>query len=620
MLQLGGGKTKTSKNFEIKLDSPFVVFHGDPHEAEPVELTGTLWLSNSDHMNVRSIKIRLEGKWKVSWYVEPGVSSLQIREKGTHLSEELTLHPAEGVGSSNVTHKIAPGVHEWRFKFLLDPYLPESVEGLASSFCVYDLKAEIDRGYMSKALVTEKHVRIIRTLGRDMTETVPLPYSNEDTWRDKLWYHIYIPTRYHIFGTSITVEFILCPLLKGVTIGKIKMEILERVQLKTDAGRFKDFSKDVVVASHEQDMPDNILPERVEETSGIPDQSHHFKVTLPLPKSLNKMRQSVDTEHIKIFHNLKVYVNLHNPDGHISQLLVRNLLHIFISPNLPVGDDQTIQGNAAQVASVSHNNENGQLEAPPTYELHQLDQLYDDIDPSAFLSGANTPYRALSRHNSDEDLRTNLDSTTINNTYINSGSRTPGLIGEASSPSAAQLQRRLAELQGHDGQIDEDFTHPTPRNSPRQTARVPRAVSFRGSYHQNLNQLSSQSPPNHSDCFHSVVTPEGEYDMDALTRIPSYSTAVRTPVVTPPSSYYELPTYDIAVSTPSSPQHLPVQPPRAHTACHVGEPRRQSSLSGSSDSGSIRNFDLSNGHAINGSSNGPVQRPEQAARSRRMTP
>lgn len=596
----------------FRLDSPFVVLHGEPHEAEPVELTGTLCLTNADHMNVRSIKIRFEGKWKVAWYAEPSASSLQIREKGTILNEELNLYPAEGV-ASNVTHKIAPGVHEWRFKFVLDPHLPESVEGLANSFSVYDLKAEIDRGYMSKALYTEKHVRVVRTLGRDTAETVPLPYSNEDTWREKIWYHIYIPTRYHIFGTSITVEFILCPLLKGVEIGKIKMEILERVQLKTEGGRLKDHSKDVVVASHEQEMPPNTMPERVEETSGVPDQSHHFKVTLPLPKSLNKMRQSVDTDHIKIFHNLKVYVNLHNPDGHISQLLVRNLLHIFISPNLPVGEDQTIQANEAQVASASRNNEHSQIEAPPIYELHQLDQLYDDIDSNAYLSGANTPYRALSRPASDDNLA-NLDSRTRSNTFVNSGSRTPFGANESSgssSPSAAQLQRRLAELQLRDHGTDEDFTHPTPRGSPLPSYRIPRAVSFRGSYHQNLNELANTPPSAVTDYMSSVVSPEGEYDMDALARTPSYGTALRTPMVTPPGSRFgSLPTYDVAISVPSSPQQLALRPPaRAHTLGITSAPKRNSSDSGSSDSGSIRGFSLS-GRAANG-----VERPPQATRA-----
>jgi hypothetical protein len=75
-----------------------------------------------------------------------------------------------------MTHRIAPGKHEWRFKFILDPTLPESVEGLDGSFIVYDLTAEIDRGYMSKTLLATKHARIIRTLSRDLTDTVPLPY------------------------------------------------------------------------------------------------------------------------------------------------------------------------------------------------------------------------------------------------------------------------------------------------------------------------------------------------------------------------------------------------------------------------------------------------------------
>lgn len=568
-------------------------------------------------MNVRTIKIRLEGKWKVSWLVEPGVSSLQIREKGTIINEELNLHPADG--SSNVTHKIAPGCHEWRFKFLLDPSIPESVEGLAGSFIVYDLRAEIDRGYMSKSLLAEKHVRVVRTLGRDMTESVPLPYSNEDTWKDKVWYHIYIPTRYYIFGTSITAEFILCPLFKGVEIGKIKMEILERVQLKTDSGRFKDYSKDVVVASHEQEMPPNMLPPRVEDTTGTPDQSHHFRVTLPLPKSLNKARQSVDSEHIKIFHNLKIYVNLHNPDGHVSQLLVRNLLHIFISPNLPVGDDQTIVANDTQLAQVSQNNERNLVEAPPTYERHQLDKLYDDIDPNNFMSGANTPYNALSRNPSNENLNGMLmDSTTLSNTYRNStghsASRTPITLGESSSPSALQLQNRLAELQESNANVDDEFAQPSPHPSPRLAHRSLRAAGIRGSYHhlQSLHPgmaMAAASLPNNPDYFHAVITPNGQFDMEALARIPSYTTAVRTPMVTPPASADGLPTYDVAMSTPNSPSAMPVLPSRAHTRAnsYVGA-TRQGSLSGSSDGGSLRGFELGGG------SGAPVLRPEQAAR------
>jgi hypothetical protein len=163
------------------LDSPFVVFYGDQHEATPVELAGSLILNSTDSMNIRSIKVRLEGKWKVSWSVSGsaavamGANSngghAMIRDSGKLVEDEHTIFP-----STQTTHRIASGRHEWRFKFTLDPSLPESVEGLSSGYVVYDLTAEIDRGYMSKGLMAKKHVRIIRTLSRDMTETVPFPY------------------------------------------------------------------------------------------------------------------------------------------------------------------------------------------------------------------------------------------------------------------------------------------------------------------------------------------------------------------------------------------------------------------------------------------------------------
>ncbi|TID20906.1 NADH-ubiquinone oxidoreductase 30kDa subunit [Venturia nashicola] len=600
----GVPRVKAVKCFDIRLDNPFVVFQGDPNEAEPVELSGTLHLTNPESINIRSIKIKLEGKWKVSWFVEPTVSSLQVRDKGIIMDEELTLYPTDGA-STHTSHKIAPGTHEWRFSFKMDPSIPESVEGLPGSFVVYDLKAEIDRGWGSKNLLAEKHVRVIRTLGRDMSETVPLPYSNEDTWKDKLWYHIYIPTRYYIFGTSITAEFILCPLHKGIKIGKIKMEILERIQLTTEAGKNRQHSKDTLVASHEEDMPSNTLDPRVEEVTGMPDESYHFKVTLPLERSLNRARQSMDSEHIKIFHNLKIYVNLHNPDGHISQLLVRNLLHIFISPSLRVGDDQMIQANPSQLAEVSETNESGQIEVPPTYERHRLDQLYDDIDPRNFMSGHNTPFYAMSRSTSHENLNGLFNSATAANTAANQ---------RGSIHDPRDLQSRLAQLQDRESHsnIDEDFAHPSPRviiqTPPPQTSLPSRhsALSFRALLRQSSVRSGVRSPtdsgyfpalPAHPQVHPplpeaSSSTPTTPYDMEALVRIPSYNTAVRTPVVTPPATGDGLPTYDIAMSTPNSPEHSPrnsvVFQNSAQAQAHV----RSGSGSDGSDTSSIRTLSL----------------------------
>lgn len=60
------------------------------------------------------------------------------------------------------------GVHEWNFKFTLRGSLPESVEGLAGSYIVYNLHATMDRGMMAKTLYADKHLRIIRTLASEI--------------------------------------------------------------------------------------------------------------------------------------------------------------------------------------------------------------------------------------------------------------------------------------------------------------------------------------------------------------------------------------------------------------------------------------------------------------------
>ena len=51
-------------------DSPFVVFYGEPSEAQDAELTGKLVLTNPESISVRSIRITLTGMRKVT-YVAP---------------------------------------------------------------------------------------------------------------------------------------------------------------------------------------------------------------------------------------------------------------------------------------------------------------------------------------------------------------------------------------------------------------------------------------------------------------------------------------------------------------------------------------------------------------------
>ncbi|KAF1912007.1 carbon catabolite repression protein cred [Ampelomyces quisqualis] len=508
---------------EIKPESPFVVFYGESSESHGTELRGKLVLTNPESINVRSVRITLTGTRKVSWHLTNTVSPQPIAHKTNFLTEHLNLFPGDS-GTKNKAHKISAGYHEWDFVFKMPSNLDQSVEGLPTNWVVYNLKATVDRGYMSKQLSTTSHIRVIRTLGRDSLETMPMEQINEDIWANKLAYKITVPQKNYIVGTHIAADFVLIPLRKGVEISTIKMELIESRQLFADyAGRRISHQADVQVAVTEGDMPDNsanIVPTGADEADQLFDESHRFSMTLELPKSLKNCRQSVDTENIRLSHKLRLYVNLKNPEGHTSQLLVKNHVHLFISPNLPPNEDQSVVVDDNVLSQQAFQDEVNQ-NAPPTYGQHQLDELYNDIDPSGFMtpggyhsimgSGANTPFYAHSRTGSAEDLAS-----------LNA-------VANGGGASAAALQHRLQNL---------ELSHQDPptRFQPQR---------------QHSSGDSTPAVVGEQPAYFDL--PPTGYDMDALARTPSYNTAVRTLGRAPLIADVPLPTYEIATSRPGSP-------------------------------------------------------------------
>ncbi|KAF2009381.1 hypothetical protein BU24DRAFT_358230 [Aaosphaeria arxii CBS 175.79] len=525
-----GGSSKPT--LEIKPNSPFVVFYGEPSESQPTDLAGKLVLSNPESMSVKGIKMTLIGMRRIAWHTSNTVTPQPIMNKCEFMRETLNLFPADG--NKNKPHKINAGYHEWDFKFTLPGNTDESVEGISTNWIVYNLSATVDRGYMSKQLTANQHIRIIRTLGRDLLETVPMEQINEDIWASKLAYKITIPQKNYIVGTAVRADFILVPLRKGVAIATIKMELLETRQMFINyAGRRVSHTQEVVICQKEGNMPENsarLVPEGVENVDELFDESHRFSMSLDLPKSLKNCRQSVDTEWLRVTHKVRLYVNLHNPEGHTSQLLVKNHIHLFISPNLPPNEDQSVVVDHNVINSVAMQDE-ANRNAPPTYGLHQMDELYHDIDPSGFMtpgglrslgtSGANTPFYAQSRTGSAEDLAS-LDAVANQN---------------GGGASATALQHRLQNLSLNQHSYSSGRYAPGRQHSSGGSTPHNGAVQAEssGSYFGNVTSGADY-----------------EYDMDALTRTPSYNTAVRTPAAETPISEV-LPTYDFATSRPSSP-------------------------------------------------------------------
>lgn len=108
------------------------------------------------------------------WHLTNTVSPQPITQKTNFLVDNLTLFPVSCSDKNTKAHKINAGYHEWDFKFKMPSNLDQSVEGLPTNWIVYNLKATVDRGYMSKQLSASSHIRVIRTLGYDMLESMPM--------------------------------------------------------------------------------------------------------------------------------------------------------------------------------------------------------------------------------------------------------------------------------------------------------------------------------------------------------------------------------------------------------------------------------------------------------------
>ncbi|KAF2452858.1 hypothetical protein BDY21DRAFT_149620 [Lineolata rhizophorae] len=599
-------KRKKEKKDESLLDSPFVVFHGRPSEAEAAQLTGKLILNNHESMAIRAIHVRLKGLRKISWVSSTtAVSPQQMLHKDVFFFEDCTLFPTEGINKSR-PHRLGSGEHEWSFKFTLPGNLPESVEGLTGSYVIYNLSATVDRGMMSKDLTATKHIRVIRTLAADLDESFPMEQINEDVWPDKISYRIRIPRTNYIYGTSITADFLLTPFKKGLTIGETKMELVEHINLsipQPGANSMSQHHWDIAVARQTREGPgdhDRFYDEEDEES--LQDDSYRFRMTLQLPRSLKRCRQHVEAEHVKIEHKLRVYVNLHNPEGHTSQLIVKNIVNLFISPNLPINEDQTVSIAECQFAHAQMH-EATDPTAPPMYGEHQLDQIYDEIDTAGFMtprhngtanvggsaynSGVNTPFYSHSHTGSAENLGS-LDAVAASDQTQTTGpgasasalhSRLTTLQDEERSvnsalrglpQSAHSSGSRLSENSRSTSELSTPLEHGPPQEGYFPTSGQPSRSTLHHSRHSSGHgHGATTSTDGGGEEAQTPLTPGGRttpggtqgplgctYNMDELARIPSYDTAMRTvpaPRRRGPASGEDLPTYEVATSRPPSP-------------------------------------------------------------------
>lgn len=538
--------------FEIRLENDIIVLRGDENEAASQILKGAIVLCLPHALRIEDVHLRMIGSLKVGWtdtrMTASGVSNDRVSKVSEIFSHRWApfVGGGNGHGSSSKGTTLPAGNYEWPFELVMAGSMAESIEGLAESHITYKLKATVARGKLAYDLHAWKPVRIVRTLDPSALELAHA-MTVENIWPNKIEYQLIIPQKAIVFGTAINVEMRFTSLLKGLKIGQIKCQLIEYQEFTLPGAvphsvrQFK-FQRDVGSwtfelneEAHYHDMLDE---------SG--QDGYVLKEIMSLPKRLSKYLQDVEVHGIKIRHKVKFTIALHNPDGHVSELRATLPVTIFISPNMPLDADGALVDqtpSAAQSADMSQH-------APPLYGHHMLDQLYADFDNTGFMtpapqSGMSTPFFSQSRRGSSENLPSFEDSThpagavppaalssRLSNLPISRNSsflgRHPGTGSGANTP---YHQPRDVDHSTANGGSSANST-PMSRRASEEDVQ-PSAVS---------NLTSGHQTPEHIDLA----------DLGDLTKVPSYGTAVKTPVRG--LSYTDAaPDYLSAVSAPPSP-------------------------------------------------------------------
>lgn len=176
--------------------------------------------------------------------------------------------------------------------------------------------------------------------------------------------------------------------------------------------------------------------------------------------------------------------------------------------------------------------------APPGYGEHVLDQLYEDVDITGYQtpavrSGVSSPFYAQSRSGSAENISGLTHSVPVAPAALST------MLANVSLDSA--LQNYPQSTPGHPGSGRVSPTsaphRATPRSNPTST---------------NLSRTPSGE--DHSERSSAERAQVDAAEFAELNRVPSYSTAVRTPARPriPPGGTF-VPDYQTALSAPRTP-------------------------------------------------------------------
>ncbi|KAI5951808.1 creD [Candida jiufengensis] len=480
------------------------------------------------------------------------LSSLSNNNSSTNLNKTALNH---SMGSN---HVLVQGNYEIPFSAILPGNIPESIEGLPGCSAVYRLEASIDRGKFHSTMITKKHIRVVRTLTTDaveLSETIAV----DNTWPKKVEYSLSCPTRALAIGSGTPISMMLVPLLKGLTLGDIKIQLVE---FYSYVGNIPPMhSAERIIASKKVSKP---KPNEYE------FDKWELETFMKIPASLSKCCQDVDLlQNVKVRHKLKFSIGLVNPDGHVSELRASLPVQLFISPfvtvsskhNEEVSEDErngqedilftsdSYDNLSGMDNNNSNNNNNGNpnssnnsshasltgLVAPPLYEKHIYDRLWSDVSPieTPITSGSSTP-RSRQGGGYGEFSMQPLDSSALSENLRQLSIQRQAQ--EAESHNQENNVRATFNLDDEDNTNNNNNSNSNHQNDYFNSGR-PSSLSRNHSFLKDP-LMTPMTPPIH---LSRVNSDANIHNTNEMKQVPSYSQAIRSDTMDDLSPAYEPP-------------------------------------------------------------------------------
>jgi len=221
---------------------------------------------------------------------------------------------------------LEPNNYEFPFEICLPKGTPESVQGVDDCFIRYVLRAETHASGGDN-LTISREVRVRKAYTTCLLRETSVSFVNiyqiyqtfvaadmiqeyGNIWPEKIIYNASIPNSAVPFGSSIRINFLFVPLMKGVELVTIELRLIETHYITKPLPATR--SREALVDKYEVPPWDDL--------DISPDDGYSFQVSrsFRLTKSTMHCLQSTANTVLQVKHKIAVVITLLNADGHKS--------------------------------------------------------------------------------------------------------------------------------------------------------------------------------------------------------------------------------------------------------------------------------------------------------------